>query len=111
VIETRGTDKTKMGMFYLKHPESRATDIFPRNMEERICIEFTCKDRECTKENCPFKHPRNPRDMDKISILAIACNFAITKKGWLSDYHFQNESTLPDDVKAMLGGWQGPTKK
>ena len=91
-------------MFYLKHPDSHATDIFPRNLEEKICIVFTCKDRECTKENCPFKHPPNPRDMGKNSAIAIACNFAITKKGWLSNYHFRNETTLPDDVKAMMGG-------
>ena len=100
-----------MGMFYLKHPDSRAMDIFPRNLEGKICIDFTFKDRECTKENCPFKHPCNPRDMDKCSVIAIARNFAITKKGWLSDYHFRNKSTLPDDVKAMLGGLQGSTKK
>ena len=111
VIETRGPDRKKMGMFYLKHPDSRATDIFPCDLEENICIDFTCKDRECTKENCPLKHPRNPQDMDKNSVIAIARNFAITKKGWLSNYHFRNESTWPDDVKAMLGGLQGPTKK
>ena len=111
VIETRGPDRKKLGMFYLKHPDSRATDIFPRNLEEKICIDFTCKDRECTKENCPFKHPRNPRDMDKCSVISIARNFAITKKGWLSNYHFRNETTLPDDVKAMMGGSQGPTIK
>ena len=98
-------------MFYLKHPKSRATDIFPRDLEERICIDFTCKDRECTEENFPFKHPCNPRDMDKNSVIAIFRNIATTKKGWLSNYHFRNESTLPDDVKAMLGGLQGPTKK
>jgi hypothetical protein len=85
VIETRGIDRTKMGMFYLKHPKTQATDIFPRDLEEKICIDLTCKDRECTKENCQFNHPRNPRDMDKNSVIAIACNFAITKKGWLSD--------------------------
>jgi len=33
VIETRGTDRKKMGMFYLKHPDSCATDIFPRDLE------------------------------------------------------------------------------
>ena len=98
-------------MFYLKHPDSRVVDIFPRDLEEKICIDFTCKDRECTKENCQFKHPCGPRDMNKNSVIAIARNFAITKKGWLSDYHFRNEPTLSDDIKAMLGGSQGPTKK
>ena len=31
-------------------------------------------------------------------------NFATNKKGWLSDYHFRNETTLSEDVKAMIRG-------
>ncbi len=100
-----------MGMFYLKHPDSCAMDIFPRDLEEKIYGDFTCKERECTNPKCPSKHPCNPRDMDKVTVIAIARNFATTKKGWLSNYHFRNETTLPDDLKAMLGGLQGPTKK
>jgi hypothetical protein len=59
----------------------------------------------------PFKHPVNPRNMDKFSVIAIARNFSKMKKGWLSDYHFREETTLPADVPAMMGGSQGPTKK
>ena len=86
-------------------------DVFPQDLEENICVDFTCKEREYTKENCPFKHPRNPRDMDKVTVVAIGRNFAKTKKGWLSDYHFRNETTLPADVLAMMGGLQGPTQQ
>ena len=111
MVETRGADKKNMGMFYLKNAELRATDIFPRDLEETICVDWTCKERECTKENCPFKHPCNPWDMDKVTVVAIAQNFAKTKKGWLSDYHFRNETALPADVKAMMGGFQGPTQQ
>ena len=49
--------------------------------------------------------------MDKATVEAIARNFANTKKGWLSDYHFRNETALPADGKAMIGGSQGPTQK
>jgi hypothetical protein len=56
-------------------------------------------------------HPCNPRDMDKVTVIEIAWNFSKTKKGWLSNYHFRNEKTLPEDVKAMMGGSQGPTKQ
>ena len=77
-----------MGMFYLRNTESRAIDIFPQDMSQKICADFTCKRRECTKEPCSFMHPHNPRDMDKVTVEAIARNFATTKKGWLSDYHF-----------------------
>jgi len=103
VVETRGADKKNMGMFYLKNVEIRAMDIFPRDMVEKICADFTRKDKECTRDPCPFKHPCNPRDMEKVSAIAITRNFATTKKGWLSDYHFRNETALPADVKSMIG--------
>ena len=111
VVESRGPDKKNLGMFYLKHPTCRIGDIFPKDMEQKICGNFTCKEKECTNPKCTFMHPRNPRDMDKNTVIAIARNFATTKKGWLSDFHFRNEPSLPDDVKAMMGGSQGPTKK
>ena len=98
-------------MFYLKQPDCRIGEIFPKDMEEKICGDFTCKERECTNTKCPFKHPCNPREMDKVTVIEIARNFAITKKIWLRDYHFRNETTLPENVKAMMGGLQGPTKK
>ena len=90
-------------MFYLRNAEVRATDIFPRDLAQKVCADFTCKAKECTRESCSFMHPRNPRDMDKVTFEAIALNFATTKKGWLSDYHFGNETTLPADVKAIVG--------
>ena len=95
-------------MFYLRNAELRATDIFSRDLAQKVCAHFTCKGKECTRESCSFLHPCNPRDMDKATVKAIARNFATTKKGWLSNYHFRNEKSLLEDVKAMLGGSQGP---
>ena len=100
-----------MGMFYLINTELRAMDIFPQDLAQKICADFTCKGRECTREPFSFMHPRNPKDMEKVTVQAIAQNFATTKKGWLSNYHFRNETTLPADVKAMVGGSQGPTQQ
>jgi hypothetical protein len=111
VVEPHGVDKKLMGMFYLKNANARAFDVFPQDLEEKICVDFTCRERECTKENCPFKHPWNPRDMDKNLVIAIAQNFKANKKGWLSEYHFWNETSLPEDVMAMMVGLQGPTRK
>ena len=98
-------------MFYLRNVEWRATDLFPRDLAQKVCADFTCKGKECVRETCSFMHPRNPRDMDGATVEAIARNFTTTKKGWHSDYHFRNETTLPADVKAMLGGSQGPTQQ
>jgi hypothetical protein len=89
----------------------KAIEVFPMGLKEKVCVDFTCKGRECTREPCLFMHPRNPRAMDIVTVEAIARNFATNKKGWLSDYHFQNETKLPADVKAMVGGSQGPTQQ
>ena len=111
VAETCGKELKAMGMFYLTNPESRATDIIPQDLAEKICVDFTCKGRECTREICSFIHPCNPRDMEKNTVVSIAWNFATTKRRWLSDYHFRNETALPDDVKAMMGNLQGPKQQ
>ena len=111
VVETQGPNKKEMGMFYLNNAEAQITDIFSQDLAQKVCVDFTCKGRECTRDPCSFMHPCNPREMDKATVNTIAQNFATNKKGWLSNYHFRNKSTLPDDVKAMLGGSQGPTKK
>ena len=98
-------------MFYLRNSEVHATDIFPQDLAQKVCADFTCKGRECIREPCSFMYPRNLRDMDKSTVEAIAPNFATTKKGWLSDFHFHKETAFPADVKAMLGGLQGPNQQ
>ena len=110
LVETQNANKKDMRMFYLRNSELCATDIFPRDLVQKICADFTCKGRECTREPCSFMHPRNPRAMERVTVKEIARNFATIKKGWLSDYHFQNETALPTDAKAMIGGLQGPTQ-
>jgi hypothetical protein len=41
-----------MGMFFLSKPDMKASDVFPKGMAELVCLDFTCKGRECTRENC-----------------------------------------------------------
>jgi len=48
--------------------------------------------------------------MDKVTVIAIARNFATTKKGWLRDNHFRNKPTLPDDVKQCWEDCRDPLK-
>ena len=98
-------------MFYLRNTVARATYIFPQDLAQKVCANFTCKGRECTRDPCSFVHPRDPRDINRATVEAIARNFATTKKGWLSNYQFRREKTLPADVKAMLGGMQGPNQQ
>ena len=108
VVKPWTINKKEIGMLYLRNPKSRALDVFPKDLAHKVCVNFTCKGKECLREACTFLHPRYPKDMARATVEAIAQNFAATKKGWLSDYHFCRE-TLPTDVKAMLGGLEGPT--
>ena len=80
MVETCGADRKSMGMFYLRNDEAHGGDVFPQDMEEKICVDFTCKGKESTSKNFPFKHPCNTRDMDKCSVIAISRNFSKTKK-------------------------------
>jgi hypothetical protein len=98
-----------MCLFYLRYPNARSSDVFPRDLDQKVCIDFACKGKECLREAYTFLHPRVARDLTRTTVKAIAKNFATTKKGWLSKYHFRREM-LPADVMAMLGGsGEGPT--
>ena len=68
-----------MGMFFLTRNNIKAIDIFPKDLPTKICADFTCKGHECTRESCPYSHPRNARELPAETIAAIACHFS-TKK-------------------------------
>ena len=72
VVKRQGVIKKDMGMFYLRNVVLRATEIFPRDLVQRVCADFTCKGKECTRDPCSFMHPQNPREMDKATVKAIA---------------------------------------
>ena len=110
-VSSRGTRKDivkkDMGMFYLKNTSMRAADVFPKDLEEKVCVDFTCKDRECTKEGCTLKHPRWPKDLSKETNESIARNFLTGKHGWCSNYHYRNYA-MPPDLNKIMGGSDGP---
>ena len=54
-----------MGMFYLKNINIRAANVFPKDLLEKVCIDYLCKGRECTKERCTLKQPWWPKDILK----------------------------------------------
>jgi hypothetical protein len=65
VVKRRGVNKKDMGIFYLRNVESCATDLFPRDIAQKVCTDFTCKGKECVRETCSFMHPCNPENMDR----------------------------------------------
>ncbi len=100
---------TDMGMFFLAKYDIRATDIFPKDLTTKICADFTCKGCKCTRENCPYSHPRNAPKLTAETIAAIVCHFSSKKIGWLNNWHFMKLGDLPADVKALVGGNNGPS--
>jgi hypothetical protein len=99
---------TDMGMFFLARNNIKAIDIFPKDLPTMICANFTCKGCECTRESCPC-HPRNACKLPTDTIPAIARHFSTKKIGWLNKWHFMKLAHLPSDVKALVGGKDGPS--
>jgi hypothetical protein len=47
-VDTAAKEKKDLGMFYLCNPPINPADIFPKDMPEKLCANFTCKGKECT---------------------------------------------------------------
>jgi hypothetical protein len=106
---TKQCHVTDMGMFFLTKHEIMATDIFPKDLPTKICADFTCKGRKCTRENCPYSHPRNASELTAETIATIVCHFSLKKIGWLNEWHLMKIGNLPADVKALVRGKDGPS--
>jgi hypothetical protein len=76
---------TDMGMFVLTKHDIKAMDIFPKDLPTKICANFTCKGCKCTRENCPYSHPRNACKLTAETIAVIARHFSSKKIGWLNE--------------------------
>ena len=101
---------TDKGMFFLTNPSIKATDIFPKDMPDKLCADFTCKGRECTRDNCSFKHPRTAKELQKTTIIMIANHFASKGIGWFNAWHFSQIDDLPSEAAPLLGGKEGAGK-
>ncbi len=103
---------TEMGMFSLSRPDMKASDVFPKGMVELVCVDFTCKGRECTRENCTFVHPRKVGDLKKETVNAIGKHFLKKRVGWFNEWHFLKVmSELPEKFKQLMGGMDGRSSK
>ncbi len=97
-----------MGMFFLHKPDMKAVNFFPKDMPKTVCANFTCKGRECTRENCAFKHPRKVEELKKERINAIGNHLLQKGIGWLNEWHFLKvRSELPGELRSLLGGKDG----
>ncbi len=74
-------------MFYLRNASINPADIFPRDMPEKLCANFTCKEKECNNTNCNYAHPRKHSELKHETIMMIANHFIKKDVGWLNEYH------------------------
>ncbi len=110
-VNTAAKEKMDLGMFYLRNASINPADIFPRDMPEKLCANFTCKGKECNNTNCDFAHPRKASELKHNTIIAIADHFIKKDVGWLNKYHFMRMPNMTDGVKKLLGNTKGPTSK
>ncbi len=96
-------------MFFFHKPDMKAVKIFPKAMPKTVCTNFTCKGRECTRENCTFKHPRKLGKLKMKTINAIGNHFLQKGIGWLNEWRFLRvRSKLPGELKSLLGEKDSP---
>jgi hypothetical protein len=110
-VDTTAKEKKDLGMFYLRNPSINRVDIFPKDMPEKLCVNFTCKGKECTNTNCNFAHPRKASELKRKTIILIANHFIKKDVGWFNKYHFMRMPNITDGVKKLLGNTKGPTSK
>jgi hypothetical protein len=101
-VDTAAKEKKELGMFYLCNPSINPADIFPKDMPEKICANFTCKGKECTNTNCNFAHPRKALELKRKMIILIANHLIKKDVGWFNKYHFMRMPKITDGVKSFL---------
>ncbi len=89
-VDTAAKEKKDLGMFYLHNPSINPADIFPKDIPEKLCTNFTCKRKECTNTNCNFAHPRKALELKRKRIILIANHFIKKDVGWFNEHHFMN---------------------
>jgi hypothetical protein len=83
---------TDRGLFYLKDPSMDTSKVFPPNLSQKICVNFTCKGRKCSRPRgqCSFAHPVKPGDISEQDLAAIIAHFHEMNHGWLNKHVFKD---------------------
>ena len=110
-VDTAAKEKKDSGMIFFCNPSINPADIFPKDMLEKLCANFTCKGKECNNTNCDFAHPRKASELKRKTIILIANHFIKKDVGWFNEYHFMRMPNITDGVKKLLGNTKGPTSK
>ncbi len=99
--DTAAKEKKDLGIFYLKNPNISPSKVFPKDMPDKICTNFTCKGKDCANANCDFTHPHKASELKRETILAIASYFEKKDIGWFNEYHMKMPE-MTAKVKRLL---------
>ncbi len=110
-VDTAAKEKWDLGIFYLCNVSINPADIFPRDMPEKLCMNFSCKGKECNNTNFDFAHPRKASELKHKTIITIANHFIKKDVGWLSKYHFMRMPNITVGVNKLLGNTKDPISK
>jgi hypothetical protein len=108
-VDTAAKEEKDLGMFYLCKLSINPLDFFPKDVPEKLCVNFTCKGKKCNNTNCDFAHPRKASELKRETIMLIANHFIKKDMGWFNKYHFMRMPNITDGVKKLLGNTKGPT--
>jgi hypothetical protein len=87
----------------------KVAEVFPKGMAKLVCVNFTCKGRECTRKTCTFVHPRKVGNLKKETVNAVGQHFL--DKNWFNEWHFLKVvSKLSGEFKPLMGGKDDPSK-
>jgi hypothetical protein len=59
--------QSDMEMFWLSKPKMKMNKIFPRDLGEKVFIQFCCRGQECKRDPdivCSFLHPCSSEDIN-----------------------------------------------
>jgi hypothetical protein len=106
-VDTAAKVKKNFGIVYLRNPSINPADIFPKDVLEKFCVNFTCKGIECNNTICDFAYPRKALELKCKMIIVIPNHFIKKDVGWFNKYHFMRMPNITDGVKKLLGNTKG----
>ena len=101
--DTPAPNDADRGMFYLVDSSMEAAKVFPANLSQKICVNFTCKGRKCARARgqCSFTHPVKPADITAQDLDAIVAHFYEVNHGWLNKHVFKDYAPAARHVNLM----------
>jgi hypothetical protein len=110
-VDTVAKEETELGVFYLRNASIIPSDMFPKDIPDKICTTFTCKGKDCNNVDCNFIHPRRPSELKRETIFGNHQSFHQMRYWLVQQVSFHEDAQISDKIKKLLGNTKGPTRK